>query len=489
MPNQQTSSGSFDQNGKFSGVIDLLNQSYQSKSVDQNQTKLVNMYLESDAFKGKFNIVAFPTPGLSLFCDTEQATVRALLEQNEVTYAVAGNKFYSIASNGTKTLKGTLNTSSGFAKMVSVTGGSSANNQIVIIDGTNGYHYNIGTDTATFPITDEDFIDNASDITAQDDYFIVQHPDSITFAISNLSDGLTWNALDFASKTGTPDRLIALCSHKRKLYLLGSKSIEIWYNSGNVDFPFERYPDVFLTYGCAAKESVVAYGNYIMLLSKTARGGYSVIALQDYQPNPVSTFAIDYQISQMTSKSDAKAYCYVKDGHEFYELTFPTDGVTFTFNITTQTWTNRQSYIGGSYTRFLGNCSCFCYDKNLIGDYRSGKIYTQSSSVYTENGTAIRRLFESPPVYIGGKRIFISRLMIELETNVGTGKTFTVEKSIDDGRSWTTLSTLTIGADNNFRHYINGVGSARTFRFRISTTTDANFTILGFVAEATIGAH
>lgn len=472
--------------GFYNGPIDLLTSDYQSKAVDQNGSRLINMYLETDQAKGKYSLMALPTPGLTTFCDTGQSSVRALLEHNEVVYTVAGNKFYSIDSSGVKTEIGTLNTSSGFAKMVPITGGSDTNNQIVIIDGTNGYHYNVGTAIATFPIADVDFPQTAIDITAQDDYVIVQAVNSISFFISAVSNGLSWAALDFGSKTGMADRVVAICSAQRKLYLMGSKTIEPFYDS---DTGFTRVPDIFLQHGVAAKRSVATYGETVIFLSKSQCGGYQVISMENYAMTPVGDPASDYQIAQMVSKSDAIGYCYMKDGHEFYDLTFPTDNITITFDLTLKYSTTRQSYINSTYGRFLGNCTCFCYDKSLVGDYNSGIIYNQSTSTYTENGTAIRRTFVTPPIYFLNRRIFISKLLIDVECNVGVNKTFTVEKSIDDGRTWTLTNTHTIGSDNNARLYTNGIGSARCWMFRISTTMDAKFIILGMQIMVEIGQH
>lgn len=468
--------------------LDLLNQSYPDKSIDNNQSELINMYLSPDKSRGKEQLIAYSMPGLSSFSNTTQANVRALLEHNEVLYAVAGNTFYSIDSSGTTTSIGTLNTSSGFAKMVVITGGNDTNNQIIIIDGTNGYHYNITTVVATFPIADVDFPQTCTDITVQDDYVMVQNLSSIKFNLSNSADGTSWAALDFASKVGFADRLVATASCQRKLYLIGSKTTEVWYNSGNSSFPFERVPDVFIQHGCAAKRSVVVSGEYLMFLAKTGSGGYEVVKINGYVPQPIGNPAIDYQINQMTTKSDAVAYCFMIDGHEFYELTFPTDAKTFTYDITTGAWLTRKSNAASVFTRFLGNCSAFCYDKSLIGDYNSGVIFKQLSTVYQENGNTLQRRFVSPPVYFEGKRIFISRLQVDVEVNVGTA-TFDLDYSNDGGRTWTTYDTYTVPTTPATQLYTTSLGSDFNWMFRITSTSNANITILGFSAELGIGAN
>lgn len=467
-------------------ILDLLNQDYPSKSIDQNQSKLINMYLEPDKSKGKYQIVAYPTAGLGVFVDTEAANIRAMVEHNEVLYVVAGSKFYSIASDGTKTELGTLNTSTGFAKMVMITGGQDSNNQINIIDGTNGYSYNIGLATAQFPITDVDYPQTATDIASSDEYVIVENNGSISFQISNVADGRTWESLDFASKIGKSDRLVAIYVNQRRLWLFGSKTTEVWYNSGNALFPFERIPDTFLHVGCAAKRSVVMVQEQLMFLGKSINGGYGFYVMNGYVPASIDQPAICYALNQMTTVSDAFATATYKDGHTLIDWTFPTEGRTLTYDATTGIWLEKQSYTSGNYTNFLGSCAAFCYGKSLIGDSNSGKIYYQSTSLYTENSTAVRRIIQTPPVYMNGARIFINRIQIDLETDVGSSKSFTVEKSTDGGRTFTTIGSYDIPAGGG-RIYINKIGSARTFVFKISTTADAKFIVLGMQAEAGVG--
>lgn len=471
--------------------LDLLSSDYPTKSIDQNQCRLINMYLQPDKQKGKYPVVAYPMPGLTAFCTTGEANVRTMREYNGVLYVVAGNKFGSVNSGGTFTQLGSnLSTSSGFAQISVITGGSDINNQVVVIDGTNGYSYNIDTSTATFPISDVDFPDTAVSMTSQDDYIMVVSNNSIQYNISNLADSTTWQALDFASKIGYPDNLVAMISHKTKVWLFGTRTTEVWFNSGNASFPFERISDISLNWGLGAKESLVMANDTLHLLAQSKSGGYKFMQIVDYGMAPLlGADAYEALINAMTTVSDCRSYTYLLDGHEFIDWTFPTENITFTYDVTTGVWVTRQSYISSAYNRFLGNCASFCYNKSLIGDYNSGVIYTQSSSVYTENGTAIRRMFISPPIPNEGRRIYVHRLQVEVETNVGSSKTFDLDISHDSGRTWETVETFTIPSDNTTQLYTSSLGSDFNWMFRISTTMNAKFMLLGLVAEFTLGAN
>jgi hypothetical protein len=449
------------------------------------------MYLEEDQsitqVKGEYKHIAMPTFGLTSFCSTGESNVRALYTHNNILYVVAGNKFGSIGSGGAFTQIGSnLSTSSGFAKIVSIFGGSDTNNQLVIIDGTNGYYYNVTSGVTQFPITDVDFPQTAVDITNQDDYVIYQKLDSVSFGLSNISDGATYQALDFASKFRQPDRLVSICSYKGELWLCGEQTTEVWVNSGNANFPFERRSDILIEMGNASRRSFLITATKAFWLAKSKSGGYGFVVADGYEPKVIATKAIMNKLDTLSTKSDCIGYAYAKGGHEFIDWVFPTDNVTLTYDITTDSWINRSSYVSSTYGRFLGNCHAFCYDKSLVGDFNSGIVYIQSNTTYTENSTAIKRQIVTPHVYQEGKRIFISRLQIDVQTNVGSNKTFTLELSTDRGNTWETVETFTVPTSGDGTLYTTSLGSSYCYTFRLTTTDDFNFTVLGFQAEAGI---
>ena len=83
-----------------------------------------------------------------------------------------------------------------------------------------------------------------------DGYFIVNVPTTITFRISHLFDGSTWDALDYQSKSGSVDNIIAILSFSGYLALIGdTNSVEIWGDSGNAQFPFARVSGATLNVG------------------------------------------------------------------------------------------------------------------------------------------------------------------------------------------------------------------------------------------------
>ncbi len=192
-------------------TINLLSDSNPDKSLDQNSASLINLYITQEGDAGKYQMNAYPTPGLTTLC-TLVSPVRALYEEHGVLYAVGGNKFYSINSAGTATILGTLNTSTGVVKIRGI------NDQLLIIDGTNGYVWKI-TAAVFAVISDVNFVQTVVDCECQDEFGLVINGTNQTWYASNISDLTSWNALSFASVTGYQANLVAIAVLHREVFL------------------------------------------------------------------------------------------------------------------------------------------------------------------------------------------------------------------------------------------------------------------------------
>lgn len=104
------------------------------------------MYCETRPAGEKSAMVAYRTPGLSIFSDSgAMTTVRGArtVDKDDTCYVVIGNAFYQLTASGGLTNIGTLSTSSGRVSM------SDNGNQVMIVDGTYGYVYSKTANSAT----------------------------------------------------------------------------------------------------------------------------------------------------------------------------------------------------------------------------------------------------------------------------------------------------------------------------------------------------
>lgn len=396
--------------------FNFIGGAYEARSTNLNAQKCQNFYPVVDKEGGKNVIALMGSPGLKDWADsTHAAEVRCEFPDETYLYAVIGNRVYRFTTAGVALqMTGTISTTTGAAYMA-----KNADDEICIVGEPDGYILDTTTNTVTI-IAAAGF-PNAIGLVHQDGYFIVPVQNSDSFNYSGLNDGTTWGALSYYSAESQPDYLVAIASMGRDLWVLGKKTSEIWYNSGA---PFARYSNVFFETGCGAAGSVCVTPLGLVFLDNYYR--IVLVPNGSYQVQPTSTYQIDYQIKQMTTKSNARAYWYQGEGHTFYVITFPSDNKTFELNLSTGFWNTRAR--ASTDARHRGNCSAFFNGKWIIGDYENGKLYSVDYDTFTENGEVMRAIRRAQAVHQNRGRLFHHELEIEFEAGVGgadTAATFT----------------------------------------------------------------
>lgn len=442
----------------------------------------INLFYKKEGWNGRPALIG--TPGLKVWCDTEEDTeVRGMCRfSSSYMYAVVGDKVFRVDTIGNKTeCTGTLNTSSGVVQME---GGT---DYVMIIDSADGYYV---SGTTVTDITDTDF-PTPSGLTYQDGYFIVSSKNTDRFYLSALDDPSSWNALDYASAEGHSDDIVRAVNNNRELYLIGELTTESWYNSGNADFPFSRNQSVFLGGGCVSGDSVRVIDNSTYLLADDLK----VKAIEGYKFRRVSSAALDTLIRGYGDCSDAFGFSYDDDGGTFYVLTFPTGDKTWVFNLETGFWHQWSSGLNGR--RHKSNCFVRFADKNLVGDYENGKIYELDSSKYTDDGDTIKRTRTAPPLFDPTTRRRITYHTVEFEFKAGVGLAtgqgndpeIMLEYSDDGARTWSNEKWTGIGKIGKYedRAVYRRLGSARNRIFRVSMTDPVEWTVVGAYANVTGG--
>lgn len=349
--------------------IPFVGPSYAGRSRDINYQILRNWYLEQDP-TGKSMVSMLPTPGLNVVTSSGSGPCRG----NGIIFA---NNAYLVINmalfefNGaTLTSVGTLNTISSRAYM------AENGTQLMVVDGSDGWIY----DGSTFAqITDGDFPD-ATQVKYIDSYFVVNSSGTGRFYISGINDGTSWGGLDFATAQRSPDNIVALEVIHRELWLFGTASTEVWYNSGASDFPFAPVQGGFIEWGCAGANSVAKLDNNLVWLAQKDLGGPVIVKTTGFQPEVISPPSLNYEFSTYSVYSDAFAFSYEKGGHEFYQITFPTANKTWVYDALTKQWNELTS----GYDRHRGTGHVFFNGKNYIGDRNFSYVYELDFDTYND---------------------------------------------------------------------------------------------------------
>lgn len=314
--------------------LPFLGGAYEGRSKSLNAQQSINLFPVLDQNEESKSVIAmYNTPGLTVFSEpATSAIVRSLHVMRDNLYAVVGNTVYEIDTDGVAVSLGTITTSTGHVGMA--TNGT----QLLIVDGTTtGYIVSGG---AMVAIADADF-PAATDCIFFDGYFCVTVLNTGRMNISKLYDGTSWDALDFVTAEASPDNLVGIGSTQQNIWLFGDHTIEIYYNSGNTDFPFERVPGGIIDIGCKSLTSLAYIEGVLYWLSDEL----TVVNSKGYGFNVISTTGINYQISTYDTVDDAVGYTYTLEGFVFYVLDFPTENKTWVCNVKTGMWHEWSSII------------------------------------------------------------------------------------------------------------------------------------------------
>jgi hypothetical protein len=452
--------------------LGFVGPAYALSNRDAAAQRCVNLFPQAlEVGNEPSQVILRGTPGLKSFATIVAGQpMRGAVSGGSVLYTVCGTGFYEVSTAGSATLRGTLNTSEGICSL------AFNGTQVLIVDGTNGYVWDVSG--ATFSLLGgADFL--GGDVVGfLDGYFIVNQPDTQYFQISSLYDGSTWDALDFGAAEGQPDNLVSLSVVKGQLWLFGETTTEVFYNSGNADFPFERVPGSVSEKGCAAKHSPAKIKDSVCWLGNDRviyrSNGYGLVK--------ISTHAIDEAIAGYSVVSDAVGMSYEQEGHDFYALTFPTAGVTWVYDAVTNLWHERGGFNGdtGVFLRWRPNFLVYWNDTVVAGDYSNGKLYTLDLATYTDNGETIVRMRRTPHAKNAMKRIFHSEVMVQFETGVN-GMTPAIPMpepqamlrwSDDGGWTWSNELWRSLGAQGEYGLKVNwnrlGAGRNRIYELRVT---------------------
>jgi len=463
--------------------IPIIGQQSENRSINVNAQSTVNLYpqLENDA---KNVSSLHRTPGL-VRTDTVASGVcrspRPILWK-DAGYMVIGTQLVKVNAAGSASVVGTLSTSSGNVSM------SSNLSHMMVVDGAKAFTWD---DSSFAEITDADFEDTATMCTFIDGYSIVNKAGFGTFQISSLNDSSAWAAADVATAEANPDDITALIATHKELWLFGPQTSEIWYNSGNADFPFEPYSNGAIEWGIHAPFSLAKADESLFWLSQNREGGLLVLSARGFSPLAISTRDIDWEISQLATTTDAIGWTYQQAGHTYYVLTFPASDRTFVFDVASNMWHRRRSF-GIERWRALG--VLFNGANHYCGDYDNNNIYKLDLDTFSEDGTTLKALRRTHMTHKDRNRLRIDRLELDIETGVGVvsgvgeDPEIMLRYSKDGGHTWSDEKRRSLGklGDYGKRVHWPQLGQGRDWVFEFSVSDPVKVSISGGYADITV---
>ncbi|MGE5621434.1 MAG: hypothetical protein ACM3VY_00255 [Candidatus Bathyarchaeota archaeon] len=474
--------------------IPFVGAAYESSSLNFDAQRCVNLYPEfapaqpplgMPTAKSPAKLVG--TPGRRLWKTLPGAGgLRALYRAStDVLIAVQGSSVFIISPDGTATAAGTINSYSGPVSIVD-NGGAAA-----LADGQ-AWSVGLAPGSVVQPLGT-----TATRVAFIDGYFIFNTPGTQQFYISNI-DSAVLSPADYASVEGWPDKLVSLVADHRELWLFGDLTTEVWFDSGDVNFPFSRIQGAFIEVGIAAAASVAKCDNSLFWLGRDERGAGMVWRANGYTPVRVSTHALEQQFAGYSTISDAIGFSYQQGGHQFYVLTFPSADRTWVFDAATGLWHERAYHdANGAQHAVLDSCFAMFLGLPLVGDRRNGNIYVLDPATYADNGDAIHRIRSTPHASNPDYRwMFWRSLQVDMETGVGlqagqgSDPQAMLQWSDDGGHTWSNERWASLGKVGKYRTRARWrrLGKSRDRVYRLTITDPVKVEIFGASAEVEMGA-
>jgi len=448
-----------------------------------------NLFVERQGQGAKSQSPLFGVPGTNQFATTSTAPNRSGGAYNYLglAYFVQGNALWTVSSSGVATQVGTGILGAGPVSM--------ADNgvQLMIVNGTQGYVYTTGgglvlvTDPAWLPADTVEFMDG---------YFIFNRHATNEYFLSQLYDGTTYNALDFASAEAQSGYCLKCVQNLELLFVFTTSHIEIWYDAGTNDFPFQRYAGGVIPYGAASPYAIIKQDGAIFFLGTDK----VVYRLQANVPIRVSTHPIETAIDQDANLSVATMMTYTIQGHKMVVLTLPTSQQTLVFDVSTGKWHKRESWNDVepgpvhpvTYNRWRATSAVEIYQQVLLGDMVDGRIGNLNWSGYMEYGNNIRGLARSVPQHADRKWLFCYQFELDIEAGVGnavdpgSNPQLMLRYSRDGGRTWSLYQPYrTMGAIGAYQTRLRWqkMGRALQWVWEILITDPVKRTIIAAHAE------
>lgn len=388
------------------GPVPLFGIGNVGKSVNVDAQKRVNLYVEVQQESEKSRLALFPTPGLLSFVNFGASPCRGIYRVKNFVYVVHRNTLWRIANNGATANLGTLLSSAGSVFF------SDNGTQLIVVDGTNGYIYNL--DTGVFELITSPNWPGATSVTFLNGYFVVTKPNSGQFYVSAIYNGLVWSALEFATAESNPDDLVRIISENGQLCLFGPETTEFWGDSGALDFPFARVGASAIEWGLAAAGTLCKFMDSLIFLRRNRLGAVQVCTLSGYTSTPVSTPEMDFVFSKYTSVDAATGFSYMVSGHPFYQINFPAANESWLYDGLTRAWSKVESSGG----RHRANMQINYLDRSLVTDYENGRVFILDEDALTDDGAPIAREIVTRHQSIGGF-LSIDEIWLEMESGVG----------------------------------------------------------------------
>ena len=475
--------------------------SYTARSVNFDAQECLNLYPEvSGSGNSKSVAMLIGTPGADVVGSLgglPVETVRGLYRFDDNTLlALFGQTLVIFDANFTPNASAVaISSTNDFC--------SFADNGSIIMLVTGDYGYFITPSGLVTQISDPDFLggDRVDFLAGR---FVWNKPGTGQFQYTEVL-GTDVDALNFQTAEASPDPIVSQIVGFGELWEFGVNSTEVFQPSGDADIPFAKVQGAAMEIGCLARDSVAKIDSSFLWLGRSDEGTGIVWRAVNYQPQRISTHALEFAIASYGDVTDAVAFTYQQEGHSFYVLSFPSADKTWAYDVSTNLWHER-AYMDpadGSLHRIQYSTQANFAGRTVVGMNEQNTLLALDLDTYTDyGGQAILRRRACQHLSADLKRQMFKSLQIDMETGVGYNVSEAVDLatelgnpkarldwSDDGGHTWSNQHEAPMGRVGKYRTRCiwRRLGQSRDRVFRVSITAPVKVCIIGARADVDVG--
>lgn len=454
-----------------------------------SRQRLLNLYPEKTQTNANQAPMILGRCGLRPWGVAGEGPIRGSCVMDGVLYVVSGTMLSSVDAGGLETGIGSIG-DSGFVIMA--TNGPAGNNQLAIATGNAWVEYLDGYFIWGRNITGRGYLYNATTGTfgeiADTDLFLAGQG---KFQISEVLDGASYDALDFATAESSPDKLIRGKVDGADLLLFGEDTGEPWYNADAADFAFARQNQTIIRKGILGVHLVALLDNTTFWVGKDPEAGGGAIVYRlagGLQGQRISTHAVEEALATVTDWSLVRCIPYIVNGHSFFHIILA-DQESWVYDCATTLW-HEESTLG--LGRWQGNSHSYAYGKQIIGSCNSGDLF-QLDPDYFFDGTDTLIEAEMVSVRTGKSTTWKELASFEIDMEVGVGLTsgqgsvpqVMAAYSKDGGLTWSNEKWRSIGLIGNFTKRVmwQQWGRFRTIVIKVRITDPVRRAFYNYFAD------
>lgn len=312
---------------------------------------------------------------------------------------------------------------------------------------------------------------------------------------SNVSDVTTWTSTDFISANRAQDATQFLCKHNNNIAVLGTRSIEFFYNAGNPGgSPLSRREDIFYNLGvysdgnpytskyAVSNDSIIAFVG--ARKREAAESGavaptMGVYMIQNFQLKKITDDNLDaydftgHNINIM--ESGGRTYIILSIGNDFSKVYDVEHGIWYL-------WGTNEGDNGGYFNLVSAHTNLMIDAYGSIFEMRYARAADGNAS--SEPNTDFEVVTPEADFGIYGDK-FIRSVSVIGEAYNGSGKSLSVSWSDDGGSTYNTARSLDA---ENWRPLYR-CGTTKHRRFKLSHSGIGSFVIDGLMVDVAGGSN